>query len=80
MIFKLNGRRKTGTTWTYKEIYEAGAVDDDKDEVLSTKWNQDMSGFKSRIMTNDIFPVFNASKVSATESKFEILWIEISFF
>ena len=81
MIFKLNGRRKKETTRTYKVIYEARTdVDEKTDEVLSTKWNQDISGYKSRIMTNDVFPTFNPSEVSATESKFEILWIEISFF
>lgn len=81
MVLKLNGRRNAKTTLTYRHIYEARhGVDENKDDVLSTKWNKDISGFKSRIMTNVAFPAFNPSKVSATESKFEILWIEISFF
>ncbi|XP_029197174.2 uncharacterized protein LOC114962379 [Acropora millepora] len=64
MIFKLNGRRKKETTRTYKVIYEARTdVDEKTDDVLSTKWNQDISGYKSRIMTNDVFPTFNPSEV-----------------
>ena len=81
MVFKLNGRRNTKTSLTYVQVFEEpNGVEENNAEVLSTKWNQDISGYKSRIMTKMVFPTFNASKVSATESKFEILWIEFSFF
>ena len=81
MVFKLNGRRNTESTMTYRQVFEdPRGVEENNAEVLSTKWNQGISGYKSRIMTRMVFPTFNASKVSATESKFEILWIEFSFF
>lgn len=81
MVFKLNGRRNSKTTLTYLQIFKAThGVEENNADVLSTKWNQDISAYKSRIMTKEVFPEFNASKVSATESKYEILWIEFSFF
>ena len=81
MVFKLNGRRNTATTLTYKQIYqESIAIEEGNKEALSTKRNDEISGYKSRIMIAQVFPEFNASKVSATESKYEILWIEFSFF
>ena len=81
MVFKLNGKRNTKTSLTYREVFEdIYGVEENNAEVLSTKWNKDISGYKSRIMTKMGFPEFNPSKVSATESKFQILWIEFSFF
>ena len=81
MVFKLNGRRDSKTTLTYLQIFEAThGVEENNTDVLSTKRNQDISGYRSRIMTKEVFPEFNPSKVSATESKYEILWIEFSFF
>ena len=81
MVFKLNGKRNTKSTSKYAQVFEdLTSVEENNGKVLSTKWNQDISGYKSRIMTRMGFPAFNASQVSATESKFEILWIEFSFF
>ena len=81
MVFKLNGRRNTETTLTYKQIYQGSvAIEEDNTDALSTKRNDEISGYKSRLMIAQVFPEFSASKVSATESKYEILWIEFSFF
>ncbi|KAK2567288.1 hypothetical protein P5673_008079 [Acropora cervicornis] len=64
MVFKLNGRRNIETTLTYAQVFEdPSGVEENNVEVLSTKWNQDISGYKSRIMTRMVFPTFNASKV-----------------
>ncbi|XP_074631838.1 uncharacterized protein LOC141890294 [Acropora palmata] len=63
MVFKLNGRRNTKTSLTYVQVFEEpNGVEENNAEVLSTKWNQDISGYKSRIMTKMVFPTFNASK------------------
>ena len=81
MGFKLNGRRDTKTTLTYEQLYtEEIAVEESNTNALSTKRDHDISGYKSRIMTPKFSPEFSASKVSVTESKFKILWIEFSFF
>ncbi|XP_044162689.1 uncharacterized protein LOC114962356 isoform X2 [Acropora millepora] len=63
MVFKLNGRRNTATTLTYKQIYqESIAIEEGNKEALSTKRNDEISGYKSRIMIAQVFPEFNASK------------------
>lgn len=63
MVFKLNGRRNTESTMTYRQIFEdPRGVEENNAEVLSTKWNKDISGYKSRIMTRMFFFTFNASK------------------
>ena len=81
MVFKLNGRRDSGKTLTYAQLYKDSiAFEENNTDALSTKWNEKISGYKSRIMIAQVFPEFSASKVSATESKYEILWIEFSFF
>ena len=81
MVFKLNGRRNTENTFKYAQLYqESIAFEEANENALSTKRDDDISGYKSRIMIAEVFPEFKASKVSATESKFQILWIEFSFF
>ena len=71
MVFKLNGRRDSGKTLTYAQLYKDSiAFEENNTDALSTKWNEKISGYKSRIMIAQVFPEFSASKVSATESKY----------
>ncbi|XP_015763559.1 PREDICTED: uncharacterized protein LOC107342572 isoform X2 [Acropora digitifera] len=63
MVFKLNGRRNTENTLKYAQLYqESIAFEEDNENALSTKRNDDISGYKSRIMIAQVFPEFNASK------------------
>ncbi|XP_015763561.1 PREDICTED: uncharacterized protein LOC107342573 [Acropora digitifera] len=63
MVFKLNTERDSETTMSYLQIFEAThAVEEDNAGALSTKRNNDISGYKSRIMTREFFPEFNPSK------------------
>ena len=79
MVFKLNGKRDPKSL-PYKALLESTiAVEENNTDALSTEWNRDFSGYKSRIMTIEYMFLFGASEVSAPKRKFEILWIEFSF-
>lgn len=63
MAFKANGRRNSENSMLYKPlVWNVYGVEENNTEALSTKWNKDFSGYKSRILTNQYFYLFRATK------------------